>query len=307
MTAFALNSPGVYPSPINRACALIDESQVFRDLPDGYLRIIIRLIKKISIRNPSQAIVVARETLAEESGKSIETVHRAIRWLEDRGLIQRAQRARPGLKGSSSPIYPTPALIEAIGINEPVDKSSCHPNASSVSHDTSKSIRKTTVSEKEQSSRTCVRIAGFSVPSDLAWLCKRGLKPTAVLLLMKLAGRMKQRLSDVVQVSMRYLQPLHGHRLFAYLRKLVSIDRDYAWLAKQSANEARRNQEKSQLDAAQQSLVGKSFVTRDGETSFYVESNGLLSVVRSGAFIGCRPMDYDFLVAITDGRLRPVR
>lgn len=306
MTAFALNSPVVYPSPINRACALIDESPIFRDLPDGYLRIIIRLIKKISLRNPTQAIIVARETLANESGKSIETVHRAIRWLEDHGLVRREQHARPGLKGSSSPIYPTPALIEAIGIGGDVDKLPVCGKTSGVREDASKSKRETTVSEKEQPTRACVRVSGFSIPADLAWLCKRGLRPTAVLLLMKMAGRMKQRLSDVVAVSRRYIDRLQGQRLFAYLRKLVSLDKDYGWLARQAVVETARTEAKERLDKARESLKGKVFSSRDGRMIARVESGGLLSIERDGVFLGCRPMDDDFLIAIRERRLLPI-
>lgn len=36
----------VYPSLISRACAALDESPVFKDVPDGYLRVILRIVKK---------------------------------------------------------------------------------------------------------------------------------------------------------------------------------------------------------------------------------------------------------------------
>ena len=32
-------APTVYPSMIARACSALDESPLFRDMPDGYLRV----------------------------------------------------------------------------------------------------------------------------------------------------------------------------------------------------------------------------------------------------------------------------
>ena len=82
----------VYPSLISRACATLDESPMFKDAPDGYLRVILRIIKKINLKRLSAPILASRATLAEESGKSVETVHRVVRWLEEHGLVQREQR-----------------------------------------------------------------------------------------------------------------------------------------------------------------------------------------------------------------------
>ena len=100
----------VYPSLISRACATLDESPMFKDAPDGYLRVILRIIKKINLKRLSAPILASRATLAEESGKSVETVHRVVRWLEEHGLVRREQRARPELRGSSSPLIPTAQL-----------------------------------------------------------------------------------------------------------------------------------------------------------------------------------------------------
>ena len=104
----------VYPSLISRACAALDESPVFKDVPDGYLRVILRIVKKINLKRLNSPILASRATLAEESGKSVETVHRVVRWLEERGLVEREQRARQALRGSSSPLVPTQQLLDAL-------------------------------------------------------------------------------------------------------------------------------------------------------------------------------------------------
>ena len=108
-----------YPSAIARACAALDESPVFRDLPDGYFRVVVRLIKKINLSRLFSPIVASRGTIAKESGKSIETVGRAVKWLEDHELVTREQRARAGLRGSSAPLVPTQKLIDALTLSQP--------------------------------------------------------------------------------------------------------------------------------------------------------------------------------------------
>jgi len=107
-----------YPLSILIGCAALDEVDAFNGLPDGYWRVVTRLVKKISVATPFKAIFARRDTLANESGKSIETVGRALRWLEDEGLITRQQKARPGLRGSEAHLHPTPKLISALGIGQ---------------------------------------------------------------------------------------------------------------------------------------------------------------------------------------------
>lgn len=104
----------VYPGAIARACSVLDESPLFESMPDGYIRVIIRIIKKINLSRLSAPITASRETLARESRKSLETVHRAVRWLDAHEFIQRDQKARAGLRGSSSPITPTQKFLDAL-------------------------------------------------------------------------------------------------------------------------------------------------------------------------------------------------
>lgn len=104
----------VYPGAIARACSALDESPLFECLPDGYIRVVIRIVKKINLSRLSSPITASRETLAREAKKSLETVHRAVRWLESHAFIQRDQKARAGLRGSSSPIQPTQKLLDAL-------------------------------------------------------------------------------------------------------------------------------------------------------------------------------------------------
>src|ERR1017187_6317305 len=113
-----------YPMTILRGCASVDEVEAFKDLPDGFIRVVMRLIKKIDVSIPQKAIFAQRATLARESGKSCETVNRALLWLEEHGLINRNQIARKYLRGSESPIIPTTKMIEALGFGKPLKATS---------------------------------------------------------------------------------------------------------------------------------------------------------------------------------------
>ena len=79
---------------------------------------VVRLIKKINLSRLFSPIVASRGTIARESGKSIETVGRAVKWLEEQKLVTREQRARAGLRGSSAPLVPTAKLIDALTLRQ---------------------------------------------------------------------------------------------------------------------------------------------------------------------------------------------
>jgi hypothetical protein len=420
-----------YPSAIARACAAIDETPAFRDLPDGYIRVVVRIVKKIRLCCLNSPIFASRGALAQESGKSLETVGRVVKWLEDRGLIHRAQKARAGLRGSTSPITPTTALLQALTLlgeaspatsmtdlhsplggeprtadvpsapdsdapdrsiltapsaaSTPTDPhhlapmaaaasalaseaqpsvvpstapvvtppASASADATAVASDcmgvfpsvppvpcalkpliapipavvafgplttgnpvrgTASAVRidasKSTLPQQSKENQPAwpapfVKIDGCTVPSELAWLITRNaLKATGVLALMKLAGSRKQRLSDIVAASRKYLEGLTDRSLFAYLRKLVMQDRDYRALVEEDVKAHQASQDKARLGRKAVELEGRAFKTRDGRIELFVKANGLLHQVAPDR-AGYRPMDQAFLDAIEDGRLVP--
>ena len=297
----------VYPSVIARACAVLDESPAFRDLPDGYLRVVSRIIKKINIARPQSPIFASRGTIAAESGKSIETVGRVVKWLEDKGLIQRTQKARAGLRGSSSPLVPTPALLAALlldGANKEKMRTE-EKRRLPVSQDASKSENpeNNNLSENSPEGRAFVRIQGKTVPSDLAWLVQQnGLSVTGLLGLMRHAGKTGQRLSDVVAATRTYLHKLRDRRLYAYLITLLSKDKDYAAIHIRSTETAIKEREQERLRYKSEELAGRRFQSRDGKFLAIVENNGIITEIRNGAR-ACRKLTTEFLEAIGDGRL----
>ena len=268
-----------YPSAIARAIAALDESPVFRDLPDGYFRVVVRLIKKINLNRLFSPIVASRGTIAKESGKSVETVGRAVKWLEDKKLVTRNQKARAGLRGSSAPLIPTTKLIDALTLrqqNRPMEDSpapsieppfcpipsleiatpsapvagSGYPQEiveSPVKSDVSKSMNQNQQSlqrqpETPELAQKAEKIGKFRIPGDLVWLIKQNdLAPTGLLALMKQAKKVGQRLSDVVAVAHGYLVKLTGRRLYAYLSTLLRQGKDYSYVRAQQIDEHRMN------------------------------------------------------------------
>jgi hypothetical protein len=297
----------VYPSLISRACAALDESPVFKDVPDGYLRVILRIVKKINLKRLNSPILASRATLAEESGKSVETVHRVVRWLEERGLVEREQRARPELRGSSSPLVPTKQLLDALLLSEAAraNVDEAHPNTGAKAS-TGKPFSVANKSPDRAASPAAAfeRVGKVMLPRDLAWLVKeQGMNCSGVLHLMKIAGQAKQRLSTVVAATRKYLEGLQGRELYAYLRALLGKGKDFGYRAAEEARGTAELEEREYLKQKAQALAGRTFQNRDKSLVVTVDESGILIEMRNGQR-AARPFCRSFVEAIEAGRLR---
>lgn len=287
-----------YPSLISRACATLDESPVFKDVPDGYLRVILRIVKKINLKRLNAPILASRATLAEESGKSVETVHRVVRWLEERGLVEREQRARPELKGSSSPLVPTDKLLDALLLSKEAKASVNEKQPAAKNEAPAKPIAKPDSAFE--------RIGHVAMPKDLAWLVKeQGMNCSGVLSLMKLAGKAQQRLSTVVEATKKYLAGLRGRELYAYLRALLSKGKDFGYRATEEARKTVELEEREHLNLKAEAWAGRTFKSRDDKLVVTVDQHGMLLEVREGKH-AARPFCTAFIEAVEAGRLRLV-
>ena len=294
-------APTVYPSMIARACSALDESPLFRDMPDGYLRVIFRIIKKINLIRLNSPILASRGTLAAESGKSVETVHRVVKWLEERGLIERVQKARAGLRGSSSPLIPTAKLLDALLLTDSRHAGKM-PVIAPVQPPARNAPARTTASEPSPDSQF-ETLGKLKLPSDLVWLVRdQGMQGTGVLQLMKLAKQSRQRLSDVVGATRKYLEKLEGRRLYAYLRALLGSDNDFGQRAQDATSAAREQQQQNYLQEKTAAFAGQTFQSRDARLVVTVDACGMLLEERDGRR-AARPMCQTFLDAIAAGRL----
>jgi CTP-dependent riboflavin kinase len=314
-----------YPLSVLRGCATVDELEAFREMPDGYLRVLLRLVKKIDVCSPTKPIFARRDTLATESGKSCETVGRALRWLEDHGFINRIQVTRKFLRGSDSHIHPTKKLIESLGFGHqktmPNEQAS---NTPPVKNDRSLSALHKSINIHKQSHepvdksaspakpKSSIRFNGKTVPSDLAWLVEENrLKVTAVLCLMKLAKKGGKLLSDIVVVSREYLNRLHGHGLFAYIRTLIQQNKDFKFIREQEEAKNKVEQTTQQhhelLARKAQEWSGRVFRERTGDKTYQVRREGFIDVMQGGKFLVSYNLDLKFLEAFEAGSLRIVQ
>ncbi len=320
-----------YPLSILIGCAALDEVDAFHALPDGFWRVVTRLVKKISVSSPYQAIFARRDTLARESGKSVETVGRALRWLEDEGFITRQQKARPGLRGSEAHLHPTHKLINALGLGQKrncpapnpapavdlelstEDAPSTVKNDASVSalqvHSllTKKQSRETRASTSHKT-RTATVVDGKVIPNELVWMAKeRGLAATGVLRLMKLATKAGHRLSDIVALCNASLAPLQGKALFAYVRKLISQNKDYSGMLRKQVDDAQaahaKQLEQSLVVIKSQEWRGHRFISRDHQRIWVVTGSGFVMREDGQGHAACR-MDIGFVEAVMEGKLR---
>ena len=369
----------LYPSLINRACAVLDERPDVRNQPEGYLRVILRIVKKINLATPMSPIFAKRSTLATESGRSIETVHRTIKWLESEGLIERKQKAHPGRRGSSSPLVPTMKFLQELLLDPEniarsyqecedyigkkqqarAEKHACKPTASheTASTDTPTDISATadvcpaeatataapdldaTVKVAEPAAtaeavtadlsresapvaaeqpapktsaqrqaerdhnRGFVKLENMKIPQDLAWLVNDlDMRATGVLQLMSMAKQAKQRLSDVVAATGKYLQDLPGREAYAYIKSLLKKGQDFAYKVRATNDANEEEQERAYLAQKAEAMAGRSFANREGNLIVTVEANGMLTLERDGQRAAKR-IDRKFLDAIDAGRL----
>lgn len=309
-----------YPMAIMRACAAIEEISIFQDMPDSYFTPMLRLVKKLSVSSPFQPIYAKRETLAKESRKSTETIGRLLRWLEDRELITRNQKARPGLRGSTSHIQPTQKLITLLGLDGKNTGSACSTGGS-ISAKQNINLKKQSeeIGFSKNSDKTAdptlikrqfLFVDGKKIPVDLVWIVKEGnLRATGVLQLMKLAKDSGKRLSDVVQITRKYLNPLKGRALYAYIRSLLLQNKDYGYLIR-SENDIETKQQqliqqKELLARKASEWIGRRFKSLDGSMSYTVDRYSFVEWECNGKR-GSQPLSMKFIEDVMEGKLRSV-
>ena len=304
-------APTNFPYLIARACTALPHTPAFQELPDGFLRIVLLIVQKINIKNPYTSIFAARATIATEAGKSTDSVHRAIKWLEDKGYIERERKAFFGNRGSTSPITPTKellmvlALVDEDGKPLAVKDTPAHrkdPTRKVVGHEGDAQSE----GDVRSGSSAFVKVGKVLVPKDLAWMCDVGVSSFGVLALMKAAREAKQRLSDVMATARKYVEGLPAREIFAYVRKLIVSGRDFGYLANKSS-ELRKNEKNSEfLSEKIRNMEGLSFLSRKSGRTFEI-TEGVLYEVSAQGQRTVHIFSNAFVDAIHEGKLVPHR
>ena len=289
-----------FPYPILRACAELPYSTAFRDMPDGFIKIIIKIIQKINLKSPFSEIYASRQTLANEAGKSVDSVNRAIQWLEAKELIARERKARPGLRGSTSPLIPTLPLLFALGLvdkgGKPITWSSMSGRAKPESKDSNQAA------QPSVSKSVFTRVGTVFIPAELKFLVNQGLSAFAVLGLMKLAKNASQQLTDIAASTQKYLVKLQGNQLYAYIKTLIQSGRDFSAKNDEDSQKEKLSKERAYLAEKAEIYEGRAFVSRKTGKLYRVEEG----VIReeSGGTVFVSLFSLAFLEAIESGLLQ---
>lgn len=280
------------PPIIQRAITRANDPSVLQDLSPACRWALSILLRRVSSTDGEDIFWVKRENFAKLIGASEATVYRVLATLERRGLIQRIGQKRSA-EGAFTvgELRLSDALCRLLGLNGPAceDSSTLYTYRKNfrlstmqdrVNNNQEKdkqfSLKKHSENEPRQISKTINKL-----PADLHSLVKQGLSQPQIFKLMGLATRTGKRLSDIVEVSQEFLKKLQGNALFAYLRTLIGLNKDFAYMrnAQQAEREqcARKQCENDEIARLKSHFAGKWLKDQKG-TLFEVYDSGHVAV-----------------------------
>ncbi|MCX8016539.1 MAG: hypothetical protein N2690_01355 [Rhodocyclaceae bacterium] len=144
------------------------------------------------------------------------------------------------------------------------------------------------------------------IPQSLRWLVDLGLNPRAIVALMALAKRRGAQLQDVCAAACDGLR--RARQPFAYLAKLLRLDRDWAWAAKHKEQQQRRHEdeqrqqsERCRLRQQLLDLQGKTLIDRARGIKLLIGgSAALVMSLSSSAVSGAVPLSDENLLRIVE-------
>lgn len=311
------------PPSIQRAIARVatataEAAPAALDLRDCW--VLIQLIRNISLDDPFAPVAIRKTTLARQIGCSQATVYRSLAKIEEAGWIARSQvkSRRTGFQVGCC-VFSAEA-VAWLGVGEPVRREA--PRRSSVRDACSTSVElRSQLSTKGQpaSAEGLVKEhkttnAEDRVPPDVRWLVgSKQVSALGVFALMREATKHGHRLSDVASAYRPAIE--RATDAFAFVKRLVSQPRDFAYVAAQqrerdarAERQARQAREDSQLAASLQGTWwhdvprGRILKVR-GE---FVEIAEPREAVRPlGALLAVVPIR-DILQAVRSGKLEAI-
>ncbi|WP_454740492.1 helix-turn-helix domain-containing protein [Cupriavidus necator] len=291
---------GRLPERILRAIALVYESDGLGALHITSRQVLATLIRfALNQNDPTSLAFIKKSTIAQHLAVSEATVYRALGALEDAGLIERERQQRTWAQLEVvGRIRFTAKLLQCIGIagrqlgsaepptghDESLSGSTCLAPVSGVNKPKQSSTK------KHPGQGVFVQIDDRAVPLDLAPLVRdRGLKTSALFLLMRLAREAGHRLTDVVSASDHALRPLRGRELFAYLKSLLGKPIDYGHVVRtrkaqedeRHAAEARAAQDRQEVAQLVERYRGRRVSAPDGRI-YEVDSASIVITEANG-------------------------
>nr|WP_144834963.1 hypothetical protein [Cupriavidus gilardii] len=269
-----------------------------------------------NLSKPQAAIWPRRDRLRAEALLTSESsLYRGLAQLVQRGYIARKQEriARNG-RFHISPIQLTEKALILLGLTrrETASRKVIHSEPSLTAEDGQykehtnqrQSLQKAIRGNGSTLSSCPNRGVSNRVPAALGWLLERGLSAAGVFKLMAAAKSAGQRLEHVAIVCRSYLTTLSGREAFAYLRKAIGSNRDFATAARECLDEqaARHADETARrfLDYARSKCHGFAVKDSDGRIIGRLDT-------ACGAVLGPRgsvPMNLRWAHACVEGRFQ---
>jgi len=283
---------GDLPPIIQRAITRASDPTILNTLSLQQRWAMCVLLRRVSADDGADRFWVKRSNFAALLNISEPTVYRILAALERAQLIVReAQKRTKGGGFAVAQMRLTDAAAALLGLTKAraqdgdeslyryssarrrsmvIDNNQAVKNLQSLEKHPQAGPAETLSRKNEAAVRT------HKVPEDLTLLHLRGLQPKQIFKLMALATARQKRLGDVVAVMAGYLGKLSGRALFAYVVRLLSVDKDYAYLRRQAAEadqeKARQQDEVEAIDAAR--ARGRNTWFKGADRLFRVHDNG---------------------------------
>lgn len=277
------------PYDILRAQDLI----LHADLPKKLRDTLAELVAHIRRGDPTAAITAHFDTLASALGCSTKTISRHLQQLEEAGWIRLGDQGRVGQRGrfrsgrfSGRPVYPTELLLDRCELQLAGKATMAPQDKMSDGH----TLTVNPITNRQPP------LSDKGIPADLKFL-EGKLQRWGIFALMRLASQAGKRLGDIVAVAAVHLAKLEltGRRLFAYLKKLATNERDYAFEARQRQQQVQENaQQAAQADAAanfKAEHAGRVLAAPDGSVVVEIEPSAEFArIVKPGRTSGSTPL-----------------
>jgi hypothetical protein len=230
----------VFPTNINIAATRlgIHDLPDFAGLTSRERHIFQRFIRNVCTKNPSDSFRVSVANLADAVVVSTRTIQRAIKGLVDKGWVTRTQvQKRSGMEIADTKL--THKALKVLGFLDPKPQKAGFSRATSTAHvysdsidsfntkrQSSPSTEVTSQIDDEKPSETEVKVKPVTIPSDLSFLMRMGLKPSGIFKLMKIASKAGQHLGTIVNAVKDALKD--AKNVYAYIYDLIQRPRDWA-------------------------------------------------------------------------------
>ncbi|MGF6978243.1 DNA-binding transcriptional ArsR family regulator [Paraburkholderia sp. JPY465] len=310
------NDPNALPGKIANALVLVYEGLKEINLSENHRRVLACLIRfGVNLNDPNRSIFIKKSSIASKIGVNEATVYRGLAALEAAGIIERDDQGRKGraVKAIATIRLTAGALARFGFFAAPRQSATESPGTDQRAPDLApvqdvNNAPKQSSLKKQPTMGPFCKIAGKTVPSDLAWLhLKNGLSLSGMFKLMAQAKKAGTKLSNVVGHCAHSLAALSGRELFAYLSSLIAQPIDFDRTARVREEQARIRDQK-RLESEQFEAQLRQLAAVRGRT--FSDPRGGRWQVEEGAFVvrardraGSVPFTLarEAVAAITDG------